>query len=176
MSYADDRCWSDNYVGIISRLIGPYLLVPAPIELDTKQATDLIVLRARDMTIACRVRRFGYAEKYPYDITIRSKRDSGAKTELEKIVEGWADWMFYGHATQDPLSIYPWYLLDLHMWRREFIREGLRSALDKPTRYRRVIQKQSNGDGTHFVAFDIRRFPAEVIVAASHEIDRGPAS
>lgn len=170
MSYRDDRVWSDRYLAIIRALVGPHLLVPAPLELDNQQATDLIVLRARDMTIAARVRRFGYAERFPWDITLRAKRDSGARTELEKIVEGWADWMFYGHSSEDAGAISRWYLLDLHVWRREFIREGLRSALDKPAKYRRVIQPQSNGDGTHFVAFDVRRFPVALVIASSHDI------
>lgn len=57
MSYTDDRAWSDRYLPIMRQLIGPHLLMPSPLEVDAKQAADLIVLRGRDMTIACRVRR-----------------------------------------------------------------------------------------------------------------------
>jgi len=170
MSYADDRAWSDRYLPVMRQLIGPHLLVPSPLEVDTKQASDLIILRGRDMTIACRVRRYGYAERYPWDVTIRSKRDSGARTELEKIVEGWADWMFYGHASEDPGALLRWLLLDLHVWRREFVREGLRSALGKARRMAQVIKRQSNGDGTHFLAFDVRRFTPDMIIASSHDV------
>ena len=170
MTYRDDRSWSDRYLPAIRQLVGPHLLIPAPIELDTQQATDLIVLRARDMMIACRVRRHGYVDIYPFDITLRSKRDSGSRTELEKIVEGWGDWMFYGHAAATGDGIERWYLLDLHQWRREFVREGLRSALKKDAKYRGVIQPRSNGDGTHFVAFDVRRFPAALVIASSHPV------
>ena len=59
---------------------------------------DLVILKARSMAIGVRVRRPGYAERFPGQFTIRSHRESGAKTELRKIVEGWGDWLFYGHA------------------------------------------------------------------------------
>ena len=170
MSYAEDRAWSDRYLPIMRLLIGPRLLVPSPLEVDTKQAADLIVLRGRDMTIACRIRRHGYADRYPWDITIRSRRDSGARTELEKIVEGWADWMFYGHASLDPGALDRWVLIDLSIWRREFIREGLRTTLGYKPKLGGVAKPQSNGDGTHFVAFDLQRFPRDTIIASSHDL------
>lgn len=172
MTYAEDRAWSDRYLQIMRMLIGPHLLTPSPLEVDTKQAADLIVLRGRDMTIACRIRRHGYADRYPWDITIRSRRDSGARTELEKIVEGWADWMFYAHASIDPGALDRWYLIDLDVWRREFIREGVRSALGRETQRKRQLRPQSNGDGTHFVAFDVRRFPVDLVIASSHDVPR----
>lgn len=172
MSYAVDRTWSDQYLPTMRRLIGPHLLVPAPLEVDTRQASDLVVLRGRDMTIACRVRRHGYAERFPFDITIRSKRDNGSKTELMKLREGWGDWMFYGHASLDPGAVDRWYLLDLHVWRGEFIKDGFAVALGMQPKYRGALRRQSNGDGTHFVAFDVRRFPSEMVIAASHDIPR----
>jgi hypothetical protein len=172
MSYEIDRRWSDRFIPIMRQLIGPHLLVPAPIERDMQQATDLIVLRARDMTIAARMRRFGYAHIYPWEITIRSIRDSGAKTELEKLREGWGDWMFYGHASEDGGGIERWFLIDLHAWRAEFIRDGFAVALGKPAKYARVFVTKSNGDGTHLIAFDVRRFPPCLLIASSHAVPR----
>lgn len=172
MSYRDDRAWSDRFLPIMRLLIGPHLLIPSSLEVDTQQASDLVVLRGRDMTIACRVRRHGYADRFPWDITIRAKRDTGARTELEKIVEGWADWMFYGHASEDHGAIDRWYLVDLSVWRREFIREGVRSALGRDLHRKRQLRPQSNGDGTHFVAFDVRQFPADLVIASSHDVPR----
>lgn len=172
MSYAADRAWSDQYLTAIRQIIGPHLLVPSSLEVDTQQASDLVVLRGRDMTIACRVRRHGYADRYPWDVTLRAKRDSGARTELEKIVEGWADWMFYGHAAQGAGQLDRWFLLDLHQWRREMIREGLRTNFNMQPELRGAICKKSNGDGTHFVTFDVRRFPPTLVIASSHAIER----
>ncbi len=162
MSYMNDRAWSDAFIPEIRRLVGPYLLVPAPFEIDTREAADLIVLRARDMTIAARVRRPGYASRFPWDITLRARRDSGVKTEFSKIIEGWGDWFFYGHNSRGA-DIDRWFLIDLHELRAGLIRGGnLR---------RRAQNVQSNGDGTHFVAFDVRELP-RAIVASSHQIEK----
>lgn len=162
MSFRRDFDWQMKFLPAIRNIVGPLLLEPAPFEVDAKEATDLLVLRARDMRIGCRVRRAGYAERYPWEFTIRSHRDSGAKTELNKIVEGWGDWLFYGHAEHDDLpSLCRWFLVDLHALRAHLIRDQKAC----------VPAKHSNGDGTHFVAFDVRRFPHDpaILVAGSHE-------
>lgn len=163
MSYEQDRSWSDQFIPHMRMIIGPHLLVPSSVEVDTKQAADLVVFRARDMTIACRVRRYGYAERYPFEFTIRSARDSGARTELEKLTDGWGDWLFYGHAAERGSFVERWMLIDLSAWRAAMIRD--RDLLR--------IQKKSNGDGTHFVSFDVRSFPAgggrrQLLIASSH--------
>ena len=76
------------------------------------------------MMIACRVRSDEYLARYPWDITIRSKLDSGVKTEFNKIVEGWGDWLFYGHAARDASTVEYWMLIDLAVWRETLLRRG----------------------------------------------------
>jgi hypothetical protein len=161
--YQDDRTWSDHFIPEIKRIVGPYLLEPAPIEEDCKRATDLIILAARDKRIACRMRRPGYAERYPYDFTIRSERDSGAETELSKLVNGYGDWMFYGHATPE-WKVGRWMLIDLHSWRAHLIRNDDRKAVQPQTR--------DNGDGTRFLSFDVRKFVGvpPILIGASHDV------
>ncbi|MGH8773468.1 MAG: hypothetical protein ACREV2_20180 [Burkholderiales bacterium] len=118
--YRSDRCFADRFIPEMKRIIGPYLLCEATFEVDTERASDLVVLKARDMAIACRVRRPGYAERYPWDFTLRAHRDSGTKTELEKIQDGWADWMFYAHAKDGETPIFAqWFLLDLNAFRAQ---------------------------------------------------------
>jgi hypothetical protein len=149
--FSRDFAWQHKYLAEVKSIVGPQLLMAAPLEVDANEATDLMVLRARDMRIGCRIRRAGFAEKYAWDFTIRSQRDSGAKTELEKIVEGWCDWLFYGHAAHDDRpGLARWFLVDLAALRAHLIR------------HRDVVRPRrlSNGDGTHFVAFDVRCFPA----------------
>lgn len=176
MSYVSDRKWSDQYLQAIRYIVGPKLLVPSPMEVDMKEAADLIVLRARDMTVACRVRRPGYADRYPWQFTIRGHRDNGMRTELAKISEGWGDWMFYGHAAEDPGAIERWFLIDLHVWRADIQRDAWRAAKRKPQRHSQSLQLIPNGDGTHFAAFDVRRFPPELVVASSHDVPREQAA
>jgi hypothetical protein len=152
MSYQVDRAWSDRFLPELRRLIGPHLLVPSSLEQDTKQVADLVVLRGRDLMIACRVRRPGYATLFPNQFTIRSRRDNGAKTELSKITDGWGDWFFYGHADTDERGIALWWLIDLSAWRAHLIRDGQRKQ--KHIRH----GDRSNGDGTCFHWFDIGSF------------------
>lgn len=160
MSYAVNRAWSDRFIPAIKRIVGFYLLVPAPLDVDRQEATDLVVMRGRSMMIAARVRRPGYVDKYPNDFTIRSEIDNGAKTELSKMTDGFGDWMFYGHAAKDGgEGIDRWMIVDLRAWRAQLIRNrgGIR------------MSKMSNGDGTHFVAFDVTSFDDDppILVASS---------
>jgi hypothetical protein len=151
-AYTADRAFSDRFLPAICAAVGPRLLVPAPFELDCKQATDLVVLTARNMAIAARVRKWYYSHGYPCQFTIRAHRDSGAETELSKIVAGFGDWLFYGFSNKagDGSGFALWYIIDLHVFRA--FREG--------------VPMTANGDGTHFCAYDIGKFPRELIIAS----------
>lgn len=159
MSYEKDRTWSDKYLPYVKKIVGQYLLEPSSMDEDCKHATDLIVLKARDMRIACRIRRPGYGNIYPHEFTIRSARDSGAETELSKIINGFGDWLFYGHAKKEGIEVDPWFIINLHSFRAQLINNP-----DIITYF-----EKSNGDGTHFVAFDIRSFEdkPEILIAKS---------
>ncbi len=160
MGYDIDRRWSDAFIPAIKKIVGPLLLEESSFEVDTQQAADLVVLNARDKTIACRVRRSGYADRYGHEFTIRAKRDSGAKTELEKIVDGFGDWMFYGHAHENGMDVSRWMVISLPALRAAIIRKQARA------------KNQSNGDGTHFVAFDVRDLPESCLIASSFVVKR----
>lgn len=158
--YLANREWSDKYIPAIRNIVGPHLLCESSLEVDRNQAADLVVLKARDITIACRMRRPGYATRYPYDITIRSRLPSGAKTEISKIFDGWADWMFYGHATKDSTTIERWLLVDLDKLRGSMIRHG----------WQQILKEQPNGDGTCFMHMDVRQVPS-IVIASSHALE-----
>lgn len=160
MSYSVDRRWSDAFIPAIKQIVGPLLLEESSFEVDTQQAADLVVMNARDKTIACRVRRSGYADRYGFEFTIRAKRDTGAKTELEKIIDGFGDWMFYGHAHTDGMSVSRWMVVSLPALRAAIIRKQS-NAMQK-----------SNGDGTHFIAFDVRNLPRDCLIASSFNLDQ----
>ncbi len=86
----------------------------APSELDLERATDyLLTLKSetQDILVACRVRDLESFKKYG-DITIRSRRLSGAKTELEKLAEGFGDIYFYGWGIVPNISEYVVWSLD----------------------------------------------------------------
>lgn len=160
--YANDRAWSDAYMDAVKAIVGPMLLADAPLVRDRSEATDLIVLGARDMAIGVRLRRPGYAGKYPGQFTIRSHRSSGAKTELTKIVDGWGNWLFYGHAG-DGGSIAEWLVIDLDLLRAAFIRfPGLLHSPDGA-----AAGRKPNGDGTEFRWFQVDLLPAAVVLKRS---------
>jgi len=145
--YNTDRSWSDKYIPAMKEIIGPRILEISSFEVDTKNASDLIVFSAKNLLIACRVRRPKFID-YWGEFTIRAKRDSGAITELSKIVNGWADIMFYGYASNNGISIKAWHLIDLNAFRAHLIR-------DKQTI---VMGDKANGDGTYFKWFKIDSF------------------
>ena len=152
--YAIHRPWSDRFLPEIRRLVGAHLLDVAPDANDWREATDLMMLDAKDLRIAARVRRPGYAERYPFDITIRSRVPSGAETELAKIVNGAGNWLFYGHASADESRIERWWLVDLRAFRAGLIRQAANG-------YRLRSGDRTNPDGTCFTWFDIRSFLQE---------------
>jgi hypothetical protein len=155
-TYRDDRPWSDSWIPLLRALIGPYLLGASTFEEDTQHAADLVVLSAKDMKIACRVRRQGYAERFPNEFTIRSRRANGCTTELEKIMDGWGDWLFYGH-DNGRSRIDPWWLLDLSVFRAAFFRgDTILARAEVP-----------NGDGTFFTSYPIRLFPPALVIGDS---------
>lgn len=174
MSYSPARRrWSDSFIPEMKRIVGPCLLEPSSFEVDTEQAADLVVMRARDMMIACRVRSDEYLARYPWDITIRSKLDSGVKTEFNKIVEGWGDWLFYGHEDPEKHGHFRrWFLIDLHEFRAELIRDGYRNK----RRYPDPSKPIPNGDGSHFLAYNARLLPKRCFVSVSHDIPRTEAA
>lgn len=151
--YDIDRKWSDQYIPLIKRLVGPYLLEESNLQVDQKEATDLIVMSVGRQQIACRVRRPKYWPRYASQFTIRARRKSGAKTELRKIIEGFCDLMFYGFALDGAqIGFSEWYLINLRHWRSHLIFS------------REVIKRGTtqNPDGeTSFEWFEIRSFPPE---------------
>ena len=165
MSYQSDRAWSDGFIPAIKRIVGPHLLEPSSLKVDTQQAADLVVLTGRNLTIAARVRRSGFADLFPYQFTIRAQRAGGARTELQKIVDRWGDWFLYGHAISD-VDIGRWMIIDLHSFRA--------------ARSRRIIPDnmcgmKKNTDGrTTFAWFDVRGFAQcrePILIASSFTLD-----
>jgi hypothetical protein len=92
------------------------------------------------------------------DLTIRSRRDTKAKTELAKIKEGHGFRYFYGWI-DDNDKIVEWMLIDLDKLRAS----GL---LEKPRREIPNKDKDGNPDGTYFICIkSIELFNADCTIA-----------
>jgi hypothetical protein len=159
---ARDWAYSDQFLPHAKRIIGEYLTVAAPLEIDCREATDLIYIVSGRGDVAFRVRRPKYAIDYPYDVTFRVMRDGFNETELDKILNGNALWMLYGFGAEDGQTIARWFLLNLNAFRAALLRGQLKRSHMHP-----------NGDGTGFEIFDVRILrgidPA-IVFAASEEI------
>lgn len=180
-SYRRDRALADRYVEAIRQVIGMHLyggrlLVEAPAEEDIHRNTDL-TLTADRVRIACRVRNPDVWHKdmrYREQFTLRAHRDSGAKTELAKVLEGWGDYNFYGHAHPVEMRFVAWTIGDLSVFRGWFHRELLKTgkepgALIPNTEYLpdgRVVRD------SWFRAFDLSALPSSFVVDKYRPDDR----
>lgn len=167
MSYRSDRAWSDRFIPAIKRLVGPHLLESSSLKVDTQQAADLTVLTGRNLTIAARVRSAGYAESFPFQFTLRAHRTSGARTELQKVVDRWGDWFFYGYAINDAdPEVGRWMIVDLHSFRSSYARRIIAAGMSG-------IRKNNDGK-TSFAWFDVRGFAQSrdpILIASSFTTD-----
>jgi len=148
-SWQVDKCWADKFIPEITKILtqnaGAFLDVAiANDQDDMEKATDLVVTVTSGQ-VAVRIRRDGYKKKYR-DWTIRSYRNSGSKTELEKLRDGFGRWYLY--LWTNNLMIVDWILIDLNRARES----GL---LFKKRHHIQNKNKNGGPDGTYFVAISI---------------------
>jgi len=165
--YKGNRAFSDQFLPEIQRIIAPLLIAPADIKYDTQEATDLMLIEAKDKRIACRVRR-PYAMPYRYQFTMRYKSQVRCFSEYHKISLGFGDWMFYGIAAADNKTLQYWNVIDLKAWRFHMVvnRDQISSGV-----------KRNQNDPTEFMWFDLRTFPKNpppepaILIASSNPED-----
>jgi hypothetical protein len=143
MSYRTDRQWADAYAeqvkAILTAQAARFVRFEfAPDEADRNRATDFVV-RVEGGDVAVRVRS---TRRDFRDVTIRTRRANGVRTELDKLRAGFARWYLCCWSDQAGL-IGDWVLLDMDLVRA-------RGLLD---RHRR----EHTGDGgrTFFVGIPV---------------------
>lgn len=114
------KAWADRYWPEIERVVrsvaGDIVEVrQANDEEDQKHATDYVITVASG-TIACRVRGWKHWQKWG-DVTLRSSRPLGTKTELQKIREGNGRWYLYAWVKPDN-TFGSWVFIDLDAVRK----------------------------------------------------------
>lgn len=137
------------YMGQVKHLVRCGLAVPdeVPIEetsldADQKTASDLLIHLPQPQTVAVRLRNPKYLT-YEDDFTFRTSCGAGM-SELEKIRQGYAHFLFYGFA--DDGLIVKWRIADLSVFRR-FYEESLRRFGIAPG------VERDNRDGSSFCVF-----------------------
>lgn len=175
-----DKEWSDRFLPEIKKILesclinedvikdyqlkNTELVQVASEEDDQMRNTDLVVFKMDVLRIGCRVRSFGYFEKYKHQFTIRSKRPSGALTELDKIVAGWGHYLFYGFCDEDERKLTKWTLINLTHFRL-----WLYTCLSEYERHPGLLEKNIDSS-SEFRAFvmkitkDISKFPLKLVV------------
>lgn len=158
MSFDGDFGWQRQFIPEMKLICGYYLMGEASADEDTQRNTDLswIVLKLEPMRIACRVRRHDQFARYGRQFTIRSRRSSGVPTELDKVISGWGDYIFYGFAAAEEQRIMSWTLGDLGEF-RSWRLDCLRRSGEEPG------EERANGDGTWFRAYRLSELPDEFV-------------
>lgn len=157
-----DKKQSDIYLPEVKRILGEFVIFEGTTRQDQFENTDLIVLTANQIRIGVRIRNPGFLTKYGHEFTVRCARPNGTKTELEKIMDGWGDYFFYGHG--DGARLVAWGIGRLEELRRHIMLERLiyGDTYPRPTK--------TNHDGSSaFVAFLWSGISSEFVVA-SHGI------
>jgi len=110
-----DKQRFDIFSTEIKRICGEtFIETSSPVD-DIHHATDLKVYQISPLNIACRIRGFEYFDRYNGEFTIRSSRISGSKTELEKIMSGWGDYLFYGFSDKTGEKLVSWMIKENFM-------------------------------------------------------------
>jgi hypothetical protein len=94
-----------------------------------------------DIKIPIRIRKKKYLSFR--DITIRSKLDTGSRTEIDKIRDGCGDYYFYAWETKNRNSFVAYVIFDIN----KFVKSG---RIDKPS-----SEDVDNKDGTYFNGYDL---------------------
>jgi hypothetical protein len=170
MGWQSDKTWSDTYMSAVKRIVGPLLLQDASLEIDRTEATDLIILKARDMRIGVRLRRPHILAKFPHQITFRYARESGAVTEWSKVRAGWCDWFFYGHTSSDFAGLTDYWLIDLDAFRAQ-LREKV-PQLKKNKDWGIQSNPPEHGQVVTFLWFDTRALRSEAFVSSRDTYER----
>lgn len=151
-TYREDKAWEESWIPhVIGCIKSRLFLAQAKIDEDQERVTD-IMLSVRDVRIGVRIRHPEYFDRYGDEVTLRCRRDSGAKTEWEKVLEGHGDLLFYGFANpgwQHMKSIRRYTIVSLHAIRRIMDRE-------RPPKLPTI----PNGDGTYFHPLKVRQWLA----------------
>lgn len=159
-SWTGDYKWAAMFDRQVKMAIGPHVIGNASAEDDMEKATDLVLV-TDNVRIACRIRRWSMDShaRYGSQFTVRSGRDSGAKTELSKILAGWGDLFFYGWGDPQTKRLREWSLIDLSVFRRYHAESAEKGKCI-------IADEKDNRDGTQFIAYWLNLLPDGGVVAS----------
>lgn len=141
--------WQQAFIPQVVNLVAPHLIQVSTHEVDCNEAGDLVIVFPKNGTVSVRLRTPDMPQRYLGDVTLRSRTRHGGKSEVSKIIDGKADFFFYGHVN-NVKNIWYWHLLDCQLMRAEFIR--------RPYILRNAAQNEKiNNDGTAFISLNVEK-------------------
>ncbi len=137
------------------KILGPYVLAPAPDYEDKNRCTDLTLVGG-DVKIACRIRHAKYI-KYQDEMTIRFKTQTNTnKTEFEKLFNDKLplNYYLYGFSNEEETDLISYKLIDWPKFRDTMISQFKLRTL--------VVDKdfghKYNSDGSSFIWYNLNSF------------------
>lgn len=113
---AHDLRLEERHALTIAGILGK-TFVTKDVRADLKDATDFAVFTVRPFGVGARLRTYSYDKRYHQQFTLRWSRPSGVDTEIDKIMEGLVDYIFYGFVSRDESRIVRYFIGDLAVFR-----------------------------------------------------------
>ena len=103
----------------LKAILGQQFIVE-DIDEDQKRGTDFLVFSIKPFRVGVRLRRwYVYSnERYRNQFTIRWKLENGYPTEIDKIRDGFPDYILYGFCDEPEEKIVSYFIGDLEIFRK----------------------------------------------------------
>lgn len=172
-TFEEQKRWEESFTEAFANVARECLPVSvASIEQDRECNTDLVLRVLPELAddhgqprIACRVRHWQYKREFSEDFTIRAKVPSGAKTEIDKIRDGYCSYFIYALAPPwgPPNQFWMWYWCDQHVL-RTWLLACERKYQRTPGALKHNVDKNGRPDGTAFYVFKFKDLPGDFIL------------
>jgi hypothetical protein len=157
--------WSDKFIPHIKQILSKHFRIGleaikvSPLQEDWRHNSDITILEIGNIAISCHVRSYQYYKPFGHQVCVRSRYKNGTKTEIDKIRNGWGDYMLYAFAQPTGSRLYAWTLGDLGALRRHILYEMKANG-------RLPGQEFANDDGVSYGrAFNLDDMPNGYVVA-----------
>ena len=165
--FIEKKIWSDKFSQEVKRIIGEKFIIEDDKE-DMEHNTDFLLVNTKHLRFSCRIRKFKYFKRFPNNFTIHLETNTNAKTEFEKVVEGWGDVFFYGFSNELENGIHAWAMIDLKVFRKHLFYKSLESQNNKRPFLDLERDKKTSPRSGYFLSFNYKDFPKSLVIDNSN--------
>jgi len=145
--YNNDRAIEDKFSTIIKNILGNFFITKQDID-DLEKGKDFAIYHIQPFSVAVRLRRFDYFQKYRDEFTVRWSRPSGVRTEIDKIRDREVQYFMYGFLSLREDRIIQYFIADLKYF----------------TNQQPYAIIPNNPNDSELAVFKLNQFPKEFIV------------